>query len=498
MLNKTHVLVVGLIILTLFLSSAYLILGPVSGPKGLEFLGRHNINSQDTYTYLSFIDQARHGALLFKNLYTPEVQPAVFFHPAYLAAGWLANIFNLSNIAAFHLTRIIIGAAFLLVAWKFLGNVPAFAMLCLSSGFLADPWIPEANTFLTLADSPHLIFSQLLVMGIFGFFLAKKPWLAGLLMLILAFDHPFDVPVIILALGFYWWVKRQELKSIILTVMPAVAGLGYYFWAMKTYPAIAAWNAQNNLLSPDFYYFILGYGLLWILAALGIKRAFVHNERKALILLCWIFASVVLLYSPLGPQRRFVSGLHIPIVILAGYGVTVILEKVITYFNQLKWNPKVVAAVFTTLLVVIFFGSNGFAIYQDWKLFRADKIDNYYYYLPPSELAAINWLKNNTSPEAIVGTNWFYGNVIPGLTGRRVFLGHRIQTVDPDAKIKEIGEFVNSDTDQQAKDFLKKWGINYFFFGVGDSLLRGNFKPEEKPYFQKVYDKDGDRIYKVK
>jgi len=70
-----------LIVLTLLLSSAYVVLGPVTGPKGLEFLGRHNINSQDTYTYLSFIDQARHGAMLFKNIYTPEISPAIFFHP---------------------------------------------------------------------------------------------------------------------------------------------------------------------------------------------------------------------------------------------------------------------------------------------------------------------------------------------------------------------------------------------------------------------------------
>lgn len=488
MVKRTPLLVLALIALTLLLSSAYLVFGPMVGPKGLEFLGRHNINSQDTYTYLSFIDQARHGAVLFKNIYTPESSPAIFFRPVYVLAGQLANIFNLSNMVAFHLTRIIIGAAFLLAAWKFLGNVPAFAMLCLSSGFLINPWIPEANTFLTLADSPHFIFSQLLIMGIFGLFLAKKPWLAGLLMLLLAFDHPFDVPVIILALGFFWWVKKQELKSIILTVGPAVAGLSYYFWAMKTNPAIAAWNAQNNLVSPDFYYFILGYGLLWILAILGVKRAFILNERKALILLCWIFASVVLLYSPVGPQRRFVSGLHIPIVILAGFGLPVILERVIKYFN---------AAVFTILLVVFLFASNGFAIYQDWKLFRADKIDNYYYYLPPTELAAINWLKNNTSTSSVLGTNWFYGNLIPGLTGRQVYLGHRIQTVDPDAKIAEIGEFVNSYTEDQARQFLQKWGINYFFFGVGDSLLRGNFKPEEKPYFEKVYDENGDKIFKV-
>lgn len=480
MLNKTNILVLGLIILTLLLSSAYIILGSVSGPEGLEFLGRHNLNSQDTYTYLSFIEQARHGALLFKNLYTPEVQPAVFFRPVYLLAGQLANIFNLSNINAFHLMRIIMGAVFLLAAFKFWGLIP-LALLCFSSGW-GDLWIPEANTFLTFGDSPHFIFSQLLIMSVFWLFLTKKWWLAAPLMLILSFDHPFDIPIIILALAFYLRFNFRELKKVIFIVSPALLGLGYYFLAMKTNPGIAAWNAQNNLLSPDFYYFILGYGLLWPLAFLGIKRA-------PFLLLCWIFASIILLYSPVGPQRRFANGLHIPLVILASYGLPVILEKVTKYFNL---------TIFIIGLIVVMFGTNAYAVYQDWKVFSADKIDNYYYYLPPTEIGAINWLKNNTPADALIGTNWFYGNLIPGLTGRRVFLGHRIQTVDPDAKIREIGEFVNSYTDDQARQFLQKWQINYFFFGVGDSLLRGNFNPDEKPYFEKVYDENGDKIYKVK
>lgn len=507
-------------LLTLFLSSFYLFIGPKVAPDGLVFLGRHNLNSQDTYTYLSFIEQARHGDLLFKNLYTSEPQPAIFFRPVYLITGWLANILNLSNISAFHLMRIILGAVFLLATWKFLGlffeevkNRPiAFILICLSSGLAMGFWIPEANTFLSLTDSPHFIFSQLLIMTTFWFFLTslrqRRLWLcfaAGLAMLVLSFDHPFDPPIIILALIFYaGTLALRDLKidwglifKITLVAIPGLVGLGFYFWTMKTYPAILTWGVQNNLPSPAFYYYLLGYGLLLPLAILGIKQAFAEGESKGLLLLAWVFASAVLLYSPFNSQRRFSNGLHIPIAILAAYGLPIVLKTITNYFRQLGWNLKLVETIFIILAISILFASNGYSVYQDWQVFKSDKTDYYYYYLPKTELEAINWLKENTPQDSVIGSNWFYGNLIPGLTGRRIFLGHQIQTINPEQKVKEIESFVNLDTETQARQFLRKWNVNYLFFGVGDSLLRGNFKPGEKKYLQEVYNRDGDKIYKV-
>jgi len=90
-------------------------------PKtNLVFLGRRVINSQDTYTYVALIEQAKQGKVFFTNLYTNENQIASLIRPSYFVIGRIAALLNISSILAFHLARIILSIAFLAVLYKFI------------------------------------------------------------------------------------------------------------------------------------------------------------------------------------------------------------------------------------------------------------------------------------------------------------------------------------------------------------------------------------------
>jgi hypothetical protein len=191
-------------------------------PKGgLVFLGRRVINSQDVYTYVSFIEQSKQGKYLFQNMFTSEQQSASLFRPSYLVLGKIAALFRLSSIHAYHVGRVIFSISFFVVVYCLIQQISErpkqrllmFGVVLFSSGLgwllgkyigsSSDLWIPESNTFLTLAESPHFILAQtLLVSGLLLFIHYLKSRdrraLAGLflLTLVLAFEHPFDLLIL--------------------------------------------------------------------------------------------------------------------------------------------------------------------------------------------------------------------------------------------------------------------------------------------------------------
>jgi hypothetical protein len=90
-------------------------------PKdGLFFLGRRVINSQDLYTYLSYIEQSKQGSWLLQNLYTTEPQTGTLVRPSYVLIGKFAHIFNLTSLAAYHVARVFFSIIFCAVLYQFI------------------------------------------------------------------------------------------------------------------------------------------------------------------------------------------------------------------------------------------------------------------------------------------------------------------------------------------------------------------------------------------
>src|SRR3989338_9294711 len=58
------------------------------------------VHTTDGNTYLSFINQAKTGSVLFTNFYTREEVPALMVRPTYLVAGLIARLFGTSPLFA--------------------------------------------------------------------------------------------------------------------------------------------------------------------------------------------------------------------------------------------------------------------------------------------------------------------------------------------------------------------------------------------------------------
>lgn len=500
-------------ILVLILNSAPILSFTLHPKDNLVFLGRRYVNSQDTYTYLSFIEQAKEGHLLFENLYTTEPQKPLLFRPSYLVIGHLAQLTNISSLTAYHVSRIILSLLFCLTLYRFLRyffederqRFIAYALILTSSGlgiFLhtwfpnsLDLWIPEGNTFLSLAEAPHFILSQILMLTGYASFLrylATKRisplFFSTLSFLLLSFEHPFNLVVIApILLVTALWSGVSWFTSILISGGSAI-GLAYQYYSTLTNPILSTWQSQNTLMSPPITAYLLGYGFILILAIIQLevllKAKLTHTHKFTLT---WIIVTSLLLYAPFNFQRRLIEGLHIPLSILATGGLFTLISPV-----RLKLQHYYLALVILLLSL-----TSIYMVYTDFKMINTDTQDNYYYHLSPAELNGITWLKQHTNESDAILSNWYLGNLIPGLIARKTYLGHQVQTAAWDDKNHALDIFVQNLSPAADYQFLESHGLTYVFISNNDILLKNGFKPENYSMLKPIYQADGVIIYKV-
>lgn len=535
MLKREYFLFIVITLVILVFSNIYVFYGLFSPKEGLTYLGRRVINSQDTYTYVAFIEQAKQGKILFENLYTTEPQTASLIRPSYYFLGRIASVLDISSIAAYHLGRIIFSIVFCLVLYLFLGiffksykrRLLAYTIIISTTGLgflvgslwsqVSDAWIPESNTFLSLQEAPHFILSQMFMLLTFLFVL--KGWgiadeknrtkrrnlylgLSFVSLFLLTFEHPYDLLLCTgaifssaLYLALFHKVKRSVLViSALGEVVVCFLGLLYQYTETVRNPILSNWAAQSK--SPNPMDYILGYGILIPFAVIGLERYLTQRKVSQILIISWVGVTSILLYSPVFFQRRLSEGFHIPLGILGTEGLIIT-----AFFVSRLFIPKVrkmVSYMFVSVVVFVMCIGTVLGVQQDVGIVSKDSMGAYYYYMLSDEIKAMEYLKYKTDGKDIILSNWFYGNVIPGVTGRKVYIGHKAQTNQFENKIKTINTFLLNKNVDEAYSFLKKNNITYVYLGGNDSILTYGFKPEKKPYLIKVYDEGQAKIYKVR
>jgi hypothetical protein len=365
-------------------------------------------------------------------------------------------------------------------------------------GSSSDLWIPESNTFLTLAESPHFILAQtLLVSGLLLFIHYLKSRdrraLAGLflLTLVLAFEHPFDLLIlgpVIFCLSIY---QEEPLRPTILISGLCTAGVTYPLFLLRTNPLFASEQAQGVSYSPSPLAYLSGFGLLTPFAIWGAEKVFGTKSVVIRAILIWLVVGLLALFAPVSFQRRLSEGIHIPLAIVASVGV-------IQLYGALRRRMGSTVLIGLTLLCGILTLTSLSAVINDFKVISGDSSESYYYYISQGEHRGLDWLAQHTSDNDVILANWFYGNIIPGITGRKVFLGHKAQTIHYDEKVTKVNAFLLNTDAVSAKKFLKENHISYIFLGDGDTMLRYGFHPEKLSFLELVFrDKGGALIYKV-
>lgn len=496
-------------LLAVGLSAAPFIYAYLTTPPALHFSGLL-VNAGDGYSYLAKMAQGARGEWLFRLPFTPESHEGGLIFTFYLALGHLASALGLPLILVFHLARIAAGLALLLVGYAFIAAFShdagerrlTFVLLAFSSGLgwlmlptghlTSDLSIPESITFYSVVVNPHFPLAMaLLLLTLLGVLSpSSRGWgglrriaLLILVPLALVAIQPFVFITLAVVLGLYvaWrWLGQSNLPTPIQTqrnrtpmslrrpageVVRAALALAaatpvvlYDYWLLNANPVMRAWTAQNLTPSPPPWDYLLGYGVIVVLAALGAREGLRQRDERIGFLVIWVAATALLLYAPFALQRRLSFGLHIPLAILAGRGVYRVVAPRLRRRRRLVVG--LVGATMLTnavLLLILFVG----AAQHDAQV-----------YLGRDEWAALGWLRESVPAEAVILAGPESGLFIPAQAGQRVVYGHPFETVNAATRRARVEDYFAGRLDAAAQSaLLRQEGVGWVWLGPRERAL---------------------------
>jgi hypothetical protein len=442
--------------------------------------------------------QGAQGKWLFHLPYTSEDHDGALIFTYYLFLGRLSALLGLPLILTYHLARVVNSLVLLTVAWVFVSlwglerstHRIAFLLIGLSSGLgwltvpfdilAPDLWVPEGITFYAIFANPHFPLAIALMLLTFAFVMVPLQaereegppgaWssmgrgsiLAGLSSLLLGIVQPFCVITVYTVLGGYFFLRLLKerrppwpeiLKGGVAGAVTApVIAYDYYVYTFN--PVLHAWSKQNITPSPPLWEYAIAYGFVLALAAGGAVLALRRRSKADLFLLTWVIVNGLLLYAPFSLQRRLVTGLHVPLCVLAAMALS---RYVLPRFPPSRRTVVLGALIVLTLPSNLFvlLASMAGAAQHDSRL-----------YLYKDEAEAMNWLEENTQPTDLILASPEVGLFIPAWAGNRVLYGHPFETIQAEEKKKLVEAFFREGIGGQAEREINRfYRPAYLFYG---------------------------------
>lgn len=442
-------------------------------PPGSQFMGMLN-NPIDGATYLADMQQGYSGAWLFHLPYTPEPHRGVFLFTFFLAMGHLARLLNLPLTLVFHAARLVSSLLMFVTIYQLVADFTAnitqrritwgMAIVGGGLGWLAlllgkvNPVPPDilaqAEAFPIQAAYTNAHFPLAIAiaawMGHALYTVAlvetdRWPRLDYLTMslavgtLILISIAPYGL--IPLGIGYaavlvVLWRRRRafprrEMAWANLVLIFGIPLAAYNGWAIsEANPEFHGWMQQNVTLSPPVWDYLIAFGLLLLLAAIGVGKSRHVLETKDVFLLTWIVSAFLLAYAPLGVQRRFLTGINAPLAIYAGVG----LWRVVIPSVAERLRPLVLAAV-------LLLGSLSTILAIAIPLIGVrDTGQGFYFYVTSAEIETLNWLQANAKPADVVLASPEF-SLFVSTRGVRIVYGHEHLTPRAGERLREVEEF---------------------------------------------------------
>lgn len=478
------------------------------------------MNPMDGNSYLAKMYQGWQGDWQFTLPYTADPGEGAYLFIYYLFLGHLSRLLGAPLLVIYHLARGV-GALFLFFAlYRFCMRILpggilgwlAFALAAFGTGLgwlglpfgviSADFWVAEAYPFLSAYTNAHFP----LTLGI-ALWLLTPPRQAGvepeqipvsrvfsrifyaLLGFVLALISPFAVVVVLVvclavlvARRLFQrggWISQVFASRMIWVAVGGLPVLAYDLWAIWRSPQLSAWNAQNITPSLPVWDLLLSFSPLLFLAMVAAWRFW--RERNSLdsdafdawlVPLAWALTALILVYFPFNLQRRFITGLYVPLSVLAVWG----LEWLSKGKPRRLWMLAI-------LLFILVLPTNLFLLLTaHYGLLNHDPL----IVLRQDEYQVLQWLEEHTPQDALVLASPGSGLFIPAHSGRRVIYGHPYETAQAQDEKQAVLDFYSSNINiTQKRDFLLLRGVDYVLFGPQEHAL-GELPnlPELSPVFR--------------
>lgn len=430
----------------------------------------------DGASYQAKMRQGLEGGWLFRLPYTPEPHQGVFLFTFYLAMGHLAATLNLPTITIFHAARLV-GAMLMFVSiYRFVADWTSsveqrrlsWSLAVLGAGFgwiallfeHATPdllTVPEAfplqaayaNAHFPWALAAAMVLAHVLVTkclledDVYPGLNLESIGLAAATVLLVSTSPFVLVPIGVGFAAMVGWLAwrqrtfpRRELAWGLVVLVFGMPFVLYNAYAISSRnPVIQIWMSQNITPSPPVWDYLIAFGPLLILAVAGIaplRRVFQPGD---VFLLGWLVSGALLLYAPIGLQRRFTMGLIIPLSIYAARGLwRVIIPRLAERRRGLAVALTFAAFMPTTVIAIVAPMMVSVSLSQG---------NGGEYFIARSEEEALLWLEEN-APGAVVLASPGVSHYLPVFGARPVY-GHPYETLNAEAREEAVFEFFSGE-----------------------------------------------------
>ncbi len=460
------------------------------------------IGVEDGNSYIAKMLQGAAGEWLFRSPYSTQLQTGALLYLPYILLGKLLgiNASHLTYVVAFHLFRILSIGVLCCAVYDFMTEfirsqllrrlATALAMLGGGLGWLLllfgrsqafgsmplDFYSPETFGYLAVFGLPHLVLARaLLLFGLLGMLRGRPAGRLALLWLALALVHLLTAALGLVLLALYCavlWLRRTpgwqaQLRSSLWAAAGAALPLAYNAWAYANDAYLRAWAAQNLILAPHPLHYILSYGWLLPFVYLGWRTLRIEPYLASLSA-TWALALPVLLYVPVGLQRRFAEGAWVLLLALA-----------LRYLDSLPAHKVrrgvLLFALAAPSTLLLWWGAMQAALHPALPAFRA-----------ADEVTLFGTLRNEGGRGAVVLAAYEAGNALPAWAPVRVVIGHGPETVGLGMLGPQVDAFYsNGMTDEERLAFLRKHGAEFVLWGPDQLALRRWF-PHSADFLQPV------------
>jgi len=522
-------------LVALLLANLPTIVGFIAAPHGTEFSGVSSVAPGDLNVYLSYLEQVQHGHLVFKDLFTAEPQAANVISPFWAMLGLLGSVLRLAPMATYYLGRIVFGVVLCIVLYRFAAffyddivrRRTAFMLAVFASGIGAwiepllrmlrrsteamsmDLWVSEAFTFLSLRHSPHFLAVTALIVGTVWLFIRsverssmRDAVYAGICMLALFSFHPFHVvslaPVTIAMLATVFAVRRSQFwrQCGRYAVAWAVASPAILYQALLIlYDPLAKGRAAENILvTPAIGYTLASYGFLLVAAVMGSAYLLKTKQLRLQLLVAWAIAHGLSIYAPVFFNRRVTHGLNVALAMCAAAAVPFALA----YVRRVRLPDMFRVAIISVALFLVFGLSNMWVLAQDLSFYLNEgRSLPSLFFLSNDERVAFDWLEHHGDDSTVVLCGTIMGNFVPGRSGRRVVVGHNVETIDIVDKLKDVKTYFTPGTDDEwRRGYLTENRVTHVLVSLREQRL-GPFNTEKVPYLVPAYQSPTVTVYRV-
>jgi hypothetical protein len=527
------VVIIGVLVFT---SMPYLY-GTLSSPPDRQFMGLM-LDIPDHTQYLSWW-RSFQSSVLVSNKLTPEPNGPIFFNLQWWVLAQVSRWTGLGYAPVYQAFRWIAGALFLWAVYRLIAQFlpearrrrTAFLLITLSSGlgwvlvvlkytlakgellFPLDVYIAEGNSFLCVLGYPHFSFAAAFIALVFELIWRgwkqgrTKPMIgAGLLALLLGWMHAYDLLLVYGIVGTFallvWWKQRAFPWRLfwggVIVFLVSCSGAVYSVILTTIDPLweeVLAQFANAGVYTPSPPHLVILFGLPLVLAvATGIGLASKRQwSEENLFVMGWFLAGAALNYSPTDFQIHMLNSWQIPMMLLVTKGLYDFIAPAIV-----NWRPAMGEKAIRWVVVAFVIAVLPTNVYLwAWRFVDLARHD-YPYYLHRDDVAALDWLRENTRSDDIVLSSLTVGQYVPALSGNTAFLAHWAQTVGFFDKRDRVARFFDGATpDEERAETVRAFDVDYVLHGPAERAL-GDYDPATTSWLALTFSLPQVQVYAVK